>query len=140
MVLLLLSCVCVLYLACFHPFIEQPRHDSSSRSELQQVLSAEIHNIKAQIAHNIQLEAKQCLFSDNIMVFNDVYLTDRLAGSFYAKKITWSVGSDHVVCTGIIEGLLHEKNISVQSQTATYNIKSSILQWNEMTQWSAEPT
>ncbi len=140
MVLLLLSFACVLYLACFHPFLDYPHQSHSEKSHLHQVISADIHNIKARIAHNIEIEADQCLFSENTMVFNEVYLTDHLAGSLHAKKITWNVGSDEILCTGLIEGNLHEKKIAVQSPTATYNMKSGELEWGDSTHWSLDPS
>jgi hypothetical protein len=139
MVILLLSFACILYLACFHPFLELPHPATPFKSELQQVLSANLHNIKARIAKHIEVEAAQCLFSEGTMIFHDVYLTDHLAGSFHAKKITWEVGSEEIFCSEMIEGRLHAERIAVQSKEAIYNMKSSALQWSESTRWQVEP-
>ncbi len=138
MVLLWVCFACILYLACFHPFIHLPSSELNQGPALQQVLSANIHNIRARISQHIEIEAEQCLFSNNVMTFHDVYLTDHLAGSFRAQQIRWEMGSDDILCTGLIEGNLHEKRIAVQSSSATYHMKSGVLQWGDQTHWQAE--
>lgn len=136
MIMLLISFACILYLACFQPFILFP---STHHSILQPVLKANLRNIKAQIAQHIELEADQCIFSDNILTFHDVYLIDQLYGKFHAKKMRWHMGSDHIECEEIIEGYLQNKGLSVESTKAIYHLSNGLLEWGDQTEWTLDP-
>ncbi len=139
MIMLLFSLGWVVLLACFYPFLDLGYHERTPQYEPQQDLTANIQHMKARIASNIEIEAEQCLFSGSTMVFHEVYLIDHLAGAFHAKRITWNIGSEELLCSEMIDGNLHAQRIAVKSQEATYNMKSGMLQWGESTEWSLKP-
>jgi hypothetical protein len=126
--------ICILYSALFHPFISLMALSSPIIPKT--IPSYEIHAIRAQISDHVHLSSEKCTYSDNAVMFHNVYMEDALRGHFQAKEIIWHIGTEFLKCHEISGGYMHDEDISVQSSQATYNIESGEILWGDRTQWT----